>query len=127
MLYVTPRQTVDARTRVARWPTLAKCPHVGCVTVTIADPLNGQPPPEGKPHPGVVASIVRDPIAIGIPLEVVIASPQGELRVVMPEHVDRVMEHLHPEFVGARLEVVDASPFPRGCSQDGGCVRVVSR
>jgi len=126
-VYVTPRQPVDARARIARWEHLAQCPHVGCVTVTVTDPLAGQPPPEGKAHPGVIVSIVRDPITIGVPLELVLASPgaPGELHVVMPEHADRVMEHLRAEFVGAKFEVVDASPFPRGCNQDAGCVDLI--
>jgi len=131
-LYLAPRRTIDARERISRWPTLAKCEHVGCVTVNLTDPLAGQPPPEGKPHPGVIVSIARDPSTTGIPLEVVIAAtrapgepPLPQLRVVIPEHADRVMEHMHADFVGAHLDVVDASPYPRGCTVDSGCIELV--
>jgi hypothetical protein len=134
-LFVTPRGDVRATAaqRVARWPTLARCEHLACVQVTITDPLAGKPLAEGQQHPGVVVSIVRDGVAAGIPLEVVLAATPGapgtalpELRVTLPAHADRVMEHLHAEFAGAKLEVVDASPFPRGCDRDEGCVQLVA-
>jgi hypothetical protein len=102
------------------------------VTVTVTDPLAGKAPPEGQPHPGVVLSIVRDPAVAGIPLEVVLNATPGapgaalpEIRIALPSHADRVMEHLHGEFAGAKLDVVDASPFPRGCGRDDGCVILV--
>jgi hypothetical protein len=134
-LYLTPRGDVAAssRARIARWPRLAQCPHLGCVAISVIDPVAGKPQPDDRPHPGVVVSIARDKELVGVPLEVVVAATGangealGELHVVMPEHADRVMEHLHPEYAGARVEVIDASPFPRGCGNDGGCIDVIAR
>jgi hypothetical protein len=134
-LYLTPRGNVatSARARISRWPRLAECPHLGCVTINVIDPVAGKPQPEDRPHPGVIVSIVRDKELLGVPLEVIVAAngangeALGELHVVMPEHADRVMEHLHPEYAGAHVEVIDASPFPRGCGNDGGCVDVIAR
>jgi hypothetical protein len=134
-LYLTPRGDVAAssRARIARWPRLAQCPHLGCVAINVIDPVAGEPPPADRPHPGVIVSIARDKELVGVPLEVVVAASGangetlGELHVVMPEHADRVLEHLHPEYAGARVEVIDASPFPRGCGNDGGCVDVIAR
>jgi hypothetical protein len=40
---------------------------------------------------------------------------------------DRVLEHLKPAFVGATLQVIDASPFPRACPNGGGCVDLIAR
>jgi hypothetical protein len=100
----------------------------------VTDPLAGKAPPEGQPHPGVVISVVRDPAVSGIPLEVVIAATPGapgqvlpELHIAMPAHADKIMDHLHGQFAGAKLEVVDASPFPRGCGRDEGCIILVDR
>jgi hypothetical protein len=53
-------------------------------------------------------------------------SPAGRalpsLEVVLPPSVRSLHAALDTMYVGATLEVVDASPFPRACTNAGGCV-----
>ncbi|MBX3154394.1 MAG: aspartyl protease family protein [Deltaproteobacteria bacterium] len=137
-LLLTPRAPVAAAARIARWDVgpLARCPHAGCVTVRVIDPLQGKPPAEGKPHPGVVVSITRDERAGGMDLELVLEGVVGgvarselpRLIANLPPNVDRHIDHLGPEWVGVELVVVDASPFPRVCQvKAGGCVDQLAR
>ncbi|HEX5058181.1 MAG TPA: hypothetical protein VFV99_02420, partial [Kofleriaceae bacterium] len=44
------------------------------------------------------------------------------LVVSLPAGADRAMTHLPGDYAGATLTVVDASPFPRSCPSEGGCV-----
>jgi hypothetical protein len=132
-LYLIPRKPIDVATRIARWESavLAKCKEAGCVSFRVVDPLGGKPPPEGKPHPGLVLSITREERAGGMSLEVVLEA-QGEPRlpsliVNLPPHVDRLIHQLKPEFLGRTLAVVDASPHPRVCPGGDGCVDQLAR
>ena len=64
-------------------------------------------------------------------LEVVLEAP-GEPRlplqiVNLPQHVDRLIHQLKPEFLGRSLSVVDASPHPRRCPGGDGCVDQIAR
>lgn len=130
--FVVPRAPVATPARIARWDdaVLQRCKASGCITARLVDPLNGAAPAEGKPHPGIVLSLTRDEIAGGMGLEVMLAArgQPGLPRLVanLPPHVDRLIHHLKPEFVGQTLEVVDASPFPRRCPGSGGCVDQVA-
>lgn len=133
-LWLVPRTDVPPQQRIARWDSavFARCKHVGCVEVRVIDPLAGKPPPEGRRHPGLVLSITRDPIAGGMPLEAVLeARGPGErlplLVANMPPHVDRLIHQLKPQFLGAALAVVDASPYPRTCPGPNGCVDTLAR
>jgi hypothetical protein len=132
-LYLAPRKAVDAARRIARWgsPVLAKCKNPGCIGFRVVDPLNGQPPPEGKPHPGLVLSITRDEPAGGMELEVVLeAQGDGKLPLLivnLPQNVDRLIYQLKPDFLGKPLAVTDASPHPRQCPGGGGCVDQFAR
>lgn len=131
--YVARRTPVPAATRIARWEigALAKCTQVGCVTLRLVDPLAGKPVDPAKPHPGVVLSVTREEVAGGMELEVVV---QAKDRPALPWIVinlmpsaDRVIQHLKGEWVGATLEVVDASPYPRRCASGDGCVDLLAR
>ena len=131
--YVAPRtglQNVTAR--IGRWQskTLTSCASVGCAKISLIDPLAGQPP-ETMPakHPGVVVSIVREPSAKQLDLELLVAVTPAAgkesldwLVANLPAGTDRAMMHLPAEYVGATLTVVDASPFPRPCPGGGACV-----
>jgi hypothetical protein len=131
--YVRPRGSMDdVLKRIGRWQskTLGGCANPGCVKVTVTDPLAGKPP-EQMPakHPGVVTSIVREPSARDLDLEVLIAVTPAEgkpplkwLVVNLPGGAERAMTHLSADYVGATLTVLDASPFPRPCPADGACV-----
>lgn len=132
-LHLAPRRPVAPAVRIARWdsPVLARCKNPGCVEIRVIDPLGGQPPAEGKPHPGVVLSITREEPAGGMDLEVVLeaqGAPGLPLLIVnLPQQVDRLIHQLKPDFLGRPLTVVDASPYPRRCPGGGGCVDQLTR
>lgn len=127
-MYLQPRRDVPYAMRAARWETgaIEKCQNPGCVVVRLVDPLNGQPPPEGRPHPGIVLSITREERAGGMGLEVMLeATGKPELPrliVNLPPHLDRALEQLPPDFLGVTLTVRDASPYPRECPSKQACV-----
>lgn len=134
VIYTKPRGDLYATTatRISRWQgsLMPKCAQLGCVTVTMIDPLAGKPP-EQRPaqHPGVIVSAVRDPAAASVALEVLVAVKTPDpavhpkwLVVNLPANVNRAMTHLSPAYVGAQFVVVDASPFPRACPDQDGCI-----
>jgi hypothetical protein len=131
--HVGPRRPVEPKIRITRWESgaLDRCTQLGCVTVRLVDPLAGKPVDPARPHPGLVLSITREEPAGGMGLEVILeATGRPELpRLVvnLPPTADRVIEHLRPEWVGAALVVVDASPYPRQCPAEGGCVDLLAR
>lgn len=131
-----PRATVPVGERIGRWDSavLGKCKSTGCITFRLVDPLNGVPPAEGKPHPGLVLSITREEVAGGMGLEVVLegqgkadAAALPRLLVNMPPHVDRLIHQVKPDFLGTTLVVIDASPYPRACPGQNGCVDLIAR
>lgn len=134
LLYVKPRVPVmtGIPARIARWQSslMPQCEHPGCAVVTLIDPL-ANVPADQRPatHPGVVASVVRDPRSKDVALEVVVAvkgsdpaSPLEWLVANLPATADRAIAHLPPSYLGAELTIVDASPFPRTCPAAGGCI-----
>jgi hypothetical protein len=75
---------------------------------------------------------VRDATAAQLDLEVIveIKPTTGEtkwLLVNLPYGAERTMTHLSADYIGATMTVVDASPFPRQCPAQGGCVDIISR
>ncbi|HEY4241364.1 MAG TPA: hypothetical protein VGM88_16195 [Kofleriaceae bacterium] len=123
--YLQPRNPVPPDQRIERWGDLG-CKHAGCVTVSIIDPMAHAADPTKK-HPGVVLSVTREPGSPAGPLEVLLAPAEGAkqvptLVVNIPAGTQKVLDHLHEEYAGARLEVMDASPFPRSCPTAAGCV-----
>ena len=131
--FVAPRQDVAVATRINRWDSavLSKCKNLGCVSIRVIDPLAGKPLEEGKPHPGLVMSITRDEVAGGMNLEVMLevsGKPTlPRLLVNMPGHIDKLLYQLPAPFLGATIDVVDASPFPRDCPTPNGCVDQLAR
>jgi hypothetical protein len=124
--------TTGIAERIGRWQSslMPACEHTGCATVSLVDPLANTPPEQRPPtHPGVVVSVVRDAKARDVALEVVIAvkgadpaNPLQWLVANLPANVDRAITHLPAGYLGAQLQIVDASPFPRACPADGGCI-----
>ncbi len=119
-LYLTPREASPAeRTlRLGRWgAVIDRCPDAGCARVALGGDPNA---PE--------LQVVRDPIAIRLPLEVTIAatSPSGErlptLTVNLPSGAPGLSAPIDTGYTGATLEVIDASPFPVACESPGPCV-----
>ncbi len=137
-LYLAPRGHQPLSARIGRWDTgaLDKCTNPGCVTMRLIDPLNGKPwtqvNPDGtpRPRPGVILSVTREERAGGMPLEVVLSADRPELPLIivnMTPVADRIIDQLPPAFAGVRLEVIDASPYPRPCPTTKGCVDKVAR
>ncbi|HEY5926126.1 MAG TPA: hypothetical protein VIV11_30780 [Kofleriaceae bacterium] len=135
--YVRPRGSIERiAERISRWQskTLTSCVNPGCAKVSMIDPLAGKSPDQmPAKHPGLVVSIVRDPSAKQLELEVLIAvtpaAGKGPLKWLvanLPAGTDRAMTHLSVDYLGATLTVVDASPFPRACPGDGSCVDLVA-
>ncbi|MFN0251759.1 MAG: aspartyl protease family protein [Kofleriaceae bacterium] len=125
--YLAPRTPVGAKERIARWEDEISafgngersCASVGCVKVRIVDPMEGKTLDEGTPHPGVVLVVERDPALMGRDLEIVLQAKDRptapRLLVALPSTATRAMQQLKGDFVGATLEVIDASPYPRVC------------
>ncbi len=132
--FLAPRAPVPTNERIARWEddvsAFGRCASSGCVKVRLVDPMAGKTLEEGKPHPGVVLVVERDPAIGGIDLEIVLeakdrpATPR--ILVALPAAASRAMQQLKGDFVGATLEVVDASPFPRTCP-GSACVDLLAR
>jgi hypothetical protein len=124
--YVLSRADQPLASRISRWQskTLMSCEHVGCATVTMIDPMAGNPPT--GPHPGLVVTVTRDASALQLPLEVLVAvsgKPNLSWLVAsLPAGVDRAMTHVPADYLGATMTIADASPFPRTCPGDGGCI-----
>jgi hypothetical protein len=104
---------------------------------TPSAPQPPTPAPSSAPrpaqHPGLVASIARDASSIDLPLEVLIAVTPAEgkpplkwMVVNLPSGTERAMTHLSADYIGATLTVIDASPFPRTCPANGGCVDMLA-
>jgi hypothetical protein len=78
------------------------------------------------PHPGAVIAVARDASASQLPLEVVVAVSGKPglswLVASLPPGADRAMTHVPADYLGATLTIIDASPFPRECPGDGGCI-----
>ncbi len=133
--YLSPRTQEPITRRMTRWEqgAIDKCVQSGCVTIRLIDPLNGKPLEEGKPHPGVILSVIREERAGGMPLEVLLDvkdKPQLPLVIVnLPAHVDRMFDQLPAEFAGTVPTVVDVSPYPRACPEQlkNGCVDKLAR
>lgn len=116
-IYLTPRDPEPASRalRLARWGTqLPACPHPGCVDIALDDQTL-----HVRPDPGVAT-----------PLEVVLAATSASghdlpmLTLNLPPGSPAFDEKLDTPYLGAKVEVVDVSPFPRGCPQGGACVLV---
>ena len=108
-----------AAARLGRWgAALPACRHAGCATAAIAT-VGGA---------GLTLDVVRDPEAAGRGLELLlgITSSSGKamapLIVELPRGVDQVSNALSQDYAGAAIAVLDASPFPRPCVGDGGCI-----
>jgi hypothetical protein len=79
----------------------------------------------------VILSLTREERAGGMGLEVMLEAKDRpelpRLLVNLPEHTDRLIEQLPAAWLGATIEVIDASPFPRVCPGPSGCVDKLAR
>jgi TonB family protein len=115
-----PRGDAAATTvaRLGRWgAALPACASPGCVSTELA--ASGE---------GAALRVVRDAAAANRDLELLLAvapaggKPVRRLVVALPRAVDRVIGLLSADYLGAAVTVLDASPFPRSCSDGGGCI-----
>ena len=114
-----PRGDAAATTtaRLGRWGSyLPACAHPGCVTAQLA--------PFGD---GVALAVVRDPEAANKDLELLltVTAPGKSARrlvVELPRAIDKVSGVLSADYRDAAIAVLDASPFPRDCGNQGGCI-----
>jgi len=118
--YLKSRGDAAATTvaRLGRWGAdLPQCPHPGCVTVELV-----------AADSGVELHVTRDPQAANHGLEVFfgVAPAAGKSAapfvVELPSSADQLAAPVPAEYAGATLTVLDASPFPRGCPGNGGCI-----
>jgi hypothetical protein len=112
-------------------PAGSAAPPAGPAAPSAATPPSPAPVP--TQHPGLVASISRDASTRGMALEALIAvtpaagkPPLKWMIVSMPADTDRALTHLSADYIGATLTVLDASPFPRSCPANGGCVDMIA-
>jgi hypothetical protein len=120
--YLSPRTPSATATvvRLARWGTLMPaCDHPGCVFV--GDPI-GDATTAG-------VRIARDPPADRLELEVRLGATTAagalpDLIVELPAGVKAFDAALDPQYAGAKLEVVDVSPFSLPCAGPGRCVTI---
>jgi hypothetical protein len=118
--YLKSRGDAAATTvaRLGRWGAdLPSCPHPGCVSAELV-----------AADGGLAVHVTRDPQAGSRGLEVFfgVAPAAGKsaapLVVELPSSADQLTAPVPAEYAGATLTVLDASPFPRSCPGDGGCV-----
>jgi hypothetical protein len=124
-IYLTPRKPAreSLGVRLARWG-MPKCAEAGCVHLALG-PASASLPAEPRPMLGVT----RDAASTAT-LSVIVhaTSPAGRplpsMELVLPSGVASMTTALDTMYSGATIEVVDASPFPRTCTNRGGCVIV---
>ena len=100
----------------------------------LIDPIANKPEAERPAtHPGVVVTVTREADAVPLDLEVLVAvtaadrkTPLKWLLVNMPAGTERTLAHLPADYVGATTLVLDASPFPRLCPAQGGCIDLLT-
>ncbi len=118
--YLKPRGDAAATVtaRMGRWgAAVPACAHPGCVTASLATTPGG-----------VRLDIVRDPEAAHHALEVRIGVTPAPgksapaLVVELPANVDKISGGVSEAYDGAKVMVLDVSPFTRPCVGDTGCV-----
>ena len=132
-LYLTPRTAEPLATRLERWDVGAfgTCKQPGCVSVRTVDPLAGKPLDPAKPHPGILLSVVREDIAGGMDLEVILEPHHRpdlpRLIANLGPDAERAMIHLDATWRDVTLDVIDASPHPRTCPSGSACIDKLAR
>jgi hypothetical protein len=138
-LYLTPRGDAAAKTaeRIGRWPELAGCAHVGCVTVSLVDPTPGAPSPEAASFAASAPAASEQPLSVlhvardrgtAMPLEVRLRATDRtdlpDLVVELPAGATELLAPVHDAAHGAHYAVIDASPFAVPCANASeACVR----
>lgn len=116
-LYVTPRTEAPLAQRLERW-TWPACSEAGCFQLSLSSSAE-QPKPTLR--------VVRDPAVKGDVAVIVKATGATgtalpAFEATFPAGVTELSTQLDTQYAGARLEIADASPFPRKCGDPRGCV-----
>jgi len=117
-IYLKPRvDSAEAKQiRMSRWGALLPCGSTGCAAVQVS----GDTAPQ--------LQVTRDPSAGQAPLELVVAATAANgdklptLTISLPAGVGDLATPLDARYAGAKLDVIDASPFPRACDSPEHCV-----
>jgi hypothetical protein len=122
-IYVTPRKDSpsDQLLRFARWGSPLSC-LPGCAHLEVVDPR--------AEHAIQPVALLQTDASLTGAVELVIAAtgkagPLPNLIVNLPDGVHGLASRLDPDYLGASLAIVDASPFPRHCDttfESGGCI-----
>ncbi|MGE5187296.1 MAG: hypothetical protein ACM31C_34850 [Acidobacteriota bacterium] len=122
-IYLTPRaDTPQTRAlRFSRWgPLVPSCGDGGCVKLELATSSDGP----------VLAVRPAGPPAHDLEVVVAATSKSGAvlptLELNLPAGTGGFDAHLDTRYEQAKLEVVDASPFPRMCATTQGCLMIES-
>jgi hypothetical protein len=127
-LYLTPRATDPIATvgmRIARWgDALAACKDPGCGSLELHAPNYDDPV---RP---ILTVSTDDAVTHELELVVRATDKTGQrlptIEINFPAGVHGLATKLAPQYLDAKLEIVDASPFPRVCPSQGGCVMIES-
>jgi hypothetical protein len=101
---------------------------------TSAAPGAGGPPGGGMAEAHPILTIKRDTSVAGIDLELLMVAvgPDGreidQPRLVanLPAGTDELSNQLDAAYTGAKLIVVDVSPYPRPCARGNGCIQALA-
>jgi hypothetical protein len=117
-IYLTPRTgDVTVAQRLARW-NLPTCREPGCFQLALTSSAD---------HPKPSVRVTRDPAVQGDIAVIVKATgstgtPLPSFEASFPAGVNELTAELDSMYAGAKLEVSDASPFPRKCVNPAGCI-----
>jgi hypothetical protein len=117
-VYLTPRSTtVTLGDRLARWG-FPPCTDTGCVQLSLASSGESAQP---------MVRIERDPALkgdVGVIVQATGATgnPLPSFEATFPAGVASLSAQLDSMYTGAKLQIADASPFPRKCTDPRGCI-----
>lgn len=118
--YLKPRgdAAATATARFGRWgAALPSCAHPGCATASLTETTGG-----------TRLDVVRDPEAAKRALEIRIGvtpaagKSASALVIELPATVDKISGGVPANYEGAKVTVLDTSPFTRQCDSAEGCV-----
>lgn len=128
-MYLTHRDADPVTTlaqRVSRWGgAFAACKTPGCARLVPRVPNDDDP---ARP----ILVVTSEP-ELASALELVVRAtdktgqPLPAIEINLPAGVHDLASKLAPQYLDAKLDIVDASPFPRVCPIQGGCVMVESQ